>query len=89
MLPGKQSNVFDSNKVQEIFFICKNYFKAILKSRRTLLKSSMNYYIKKHGLIGNIGNIGNQFRTNVHPHLNSYFNGLMNFSKLFATRIVK
>ena len=49
----------------------------------------MNDDTEKHGLIVNIGNRGNQFRTTVEPNLNIYFNELMNFSEPFSTRIVK
>ena len=44
----------------------------------------MNYYTDKHGLIENIGNWGNEFRNTVETNLKSYFNELINFSKLFA-----
>ena len=49
----------------------------------------MNDDTEKHGLIVNIGNRGNQFRTTVEPNLNIYFNELTNFSELFSTIIVK
>ena len=43
----------------------------------------------KHGLIVNIGNIGNTFITTVKPHLNSYFNEPINFYGPFKNIIVR
>ena len=42
----------------------------------------------KNGLIGKIGNRGNNFRTTVETNLNSYFNELINFTEPFSTRII-
>ena len=42
-----------------------------------------------NGLIGNIFNIGNQFRNYVEPNLNSCSNVLINFTEKFATRTVR
>ena len=44
---------------------------------------------KKHVIIGNIGEIVNQFITTVEQNLNSYFNEPMNFSKPFVTIVVR
>ena len=42
----------------------------------------------KNGLIGNIGNRGNKFRTSILPNLNSCLYELINFIELFATRFL-
>ena len=49
----------------------------------------MNYDTDKHGLIGKIGNRGNQFVTTVKISLNIYFNKLINFSEPFPITILR
>ena len=49
----------------------------------------MKYDTDKHGIFGNIGIRGNQFRTKYEPKLDSYFNELINFTDPFATIFVR
>ena len=49
----------------------------------------MKDYTKNHGLIGDIGNRSNHFRTTVEPNLNIYFNIIMRFEGKFVTRVVR
>ena len=42
----------------------------------------------KYGLVENIGNKGNQFRTTVEPNFNSYFIELITLSEPFQTILV-
>ena len=60
-----------------------------IRIERNIWESYIRDTTYNHGLIGNICNIGNQFRTSVKPNLNSCSNVLINFTDKFATRTVR